>query len=211
MRIKALLFILSFLTLSSFAQKKDIQYDDLYFDPKKANQNKKQPIFFCLAFNYDSLMVNNEHEADFVKRNKDERNFDKPGKGDKWEAKWYSDKKEIYETAFFEGVNIKIDPNAAIQNDKEKCVYSIEVFPLRMNDGYGAVAFSFRIITVLIKFKDKWGKVIFSFTSKPVPYEPLREYVPVFDPGDRIANSYHMAGREVAQKINKLLKDWDIK
>ncbi|MFN8317249.1 MAG: hypothetical protein U0T32_12450 [Chitinophagales bacterium] len=205
MHLKPLYLIIGLLWLTSFTQKKEV------LTTVKTVKGNKHPICFFIAFNYDSLLVNDEKEIDFVKRTKDERNAKKPGKGDRWEENWYRDKKEVYEKTFIDGVYAKLSPKAAVKNDKSICVYTMEVMPLFMMDGYFKTSTALKTLIVQINVRDSSGTIVLQHTANPIPTYLDGVNTPALDPGVKISDSYFLCGKEAAKKVNKLIDEAIIK
>lgn len=201
MYLKPLYLIIGLLWLTSFTPKKEVHTLD------KTVKGNKHPIAFFITFNYDSLLVNDEKEIDFVKRTKDERNAKKPGKGDRWEENWYRDKTEVYEKAFIDGVYAKLSPKAVVKTDKPLCAYTMEVMPLFMMDGYFKTSMAYRTLIVQINVRDSSGNIVLQHTAKPIPTYLNGDNTTAFDPGVKILDSYFLCGKEVAKKVNKLIEE----
>lgn len=205
MHFKPFYLIIGLLWLTSFTQKREVHTLD------KTAKGNKHPISFFIEFNYDSLLVNDEKEIDFVKRTKDERNAKKPGKGNKWEENWYRDKTEVYEKAFIDGVYAKLSSKAVVKTDKPLCTYTMEVMPLFMMDGYFKTSMAYRTLIVQINVRDSSGTIILQHTAKPIPSYLNRDNTTAFDPGVKILDSYFLCGKEAAKKVNQLIDEGIIK
>lgn len=102
-------FVLSFLSISSSAQKFKITMGDPTVLKNETNIN--------IEFNYENISVGKfANEKDYIKKKTDEYNAKTPGRGDKWALAWIADRKNRYEPKFIDLYTInskkKVDKKA---------------------------------------------------------------------------------------------------
>jgi hypothetical protein len=91
----AILFIV--MSMTAYAQKYKLVQGSL--KPLKGQAS------IVTEFTYDNMQIGKDgklSEADYIKRKKEEYNAKEAGRGEKWEAAWYADRKERFEPQFKE-------------------------------------------------------------------------------------------------------------
>ena len=155
------------------------------------------------TFTYDDMIVGKEDtEEAYIKRKKEDYDKKEPGRGDKWEKAWYSDRTERFEPQFNE-LFIK---HAGLET-AEDSKYTLIFHTSRTEPGWnvGVMRAPARIDgEVLIVESANPDNIIAKLTVVNAPGRDVFGYD--FDTGLRLQEAYAKSGKEVGKILAKDIK-----
>ncbi|MCR6642304.1 MAG: hypothetical protein NVV82_25790 [Sporocytophaga sp.] len=178
---------------------------------QKTDEQKLQEIQFLkgqseinIIFTYDSLMVGEKTEDDYIKEKVEGKNSKNEGKGDYWLQKWNEDKQVLFPKQFIDQFNNKLKKKGLKAVPQSKSFYTLIVKSTRIEPGFvsvvnkpAAVDFEFRFIET-----DNPEKTILKLKIINVAGDALyTEY----NVSARIQECYNIAGKLLGKYINEYL------
>lgn len=93
------------------------------------NKNVKPELKIYVDFDYSQLMVDEETEMDFLKREQEKKNGKKDGKGDKFVERWEENKRDFWAPSAVDGIIAKLGSykSTFITEDKGNADYVVDV------------------------------------------------------------------------------------
>jgi hypothetical protein len=154
-------------------------------------------------FAYDEVRVGKfADEKDYIDKKKAEYNKKEPGKGDKWEQDWKSDRPNRLEPKFVEGFG-KFDITSKADS-KYTLIFNTTFIEPGFNVGVARKNASLNGIATLVLTSDK-TKVIAKITADNVINYGNAAWGYDFDTGVRLEGVYKSAGELISKFISKKL------
>jgi hypothetical protein len=155
-------------------------------------------------FAYDEVRVGKfADEKDYIDKKKAEYNKKEPGKGDKWEQDWKSDRPNRLEPKFVEGFG-KFDITAKADS-KYTLIFNTTFIEPGFNVGVARKNASLNGIATLVLTTDK-TKVVAKITADNVINYGNAMWGADFDTGVRLEGVYKSAGELISKFISKKLE-----
>jgi hypothetical protein len=153
-----------------------------------------------IEYTYDSMKVGKyDHEADYVAKKTEEYNKKEAGKGDNWAKSWVDDRKYRFEPKFEESFT----ENSGKTKDKS-AKYTLIFKTIFTEPGYNVGVSRKRAnidaIALIVETANR-GNVVAKLTVDNAPGKNFWGYD--FDTGERIAEAYESAGKELGEYLKK--------
>jgi hypothetical protein len=183
------------LTASTFAQKMKVISGNLA-DLKGVDKIK-------IVFDYSDLAVGDfKNENDYIAKKMADAEKDKPGTGETWKSKWFSDRPERYEPKFmelFSKYTESIKSGKDVESDVVMNVHCTFIEP-----GYN-IGISRKPAAIDFTVRYKKGETeIAVVTIAKAPGSGAMGYD--FDAGFRISEGFAKAGKELGALVGKAIK-----
>lgn len=196
--MKRILLTTSIIALSFWVQAQRVKL--LSGDPKPIQNETKINVLFT----YENMSVGRfDKEAEYIASKKEDYNKKEPGRGDKWEKAWVSDRKARFEPAFTDLFE-KNTPFAIGNYPDSK--YTMVINTSRTEPGYNIyISKKNAEIDLEVKIMETDSKkVICEYSVKRSPGRTFGGYD--YDTGERIEESYAAAGKHFGKDLKKDLK-----
>lgn len=184
-------------SLTSYAQKIKITEGSL--KPLKGQKSVNT------KFTYDNMLIGGKDLAEqaYIEKRKKELDEKEPGRGDKFEAAWFADRKERFEPQFRE----LFSKHSEMSSVDEKAQYTIIIHTTRTEVGFNVgvaskPAYIDTEITV-VETADP-SKVVAKITMLKSPGSQVMGMD--FETGVRLQEAYAKAGKELGKLIAKETK-----
>ena len=192
-----LLFVLIALSLPSFAQKLKIKKGDF-----SALSDQKT---ISLVFDYSEMSVGKyKKESEYVNKKVKDKNKDEKGSGDAWKKAWEGDREQRFEVNFLELFNKHIeDKGLKSSKSMEDSQYKLVVKTVHTEPGYN-IGISRRDAHINIDYL-----LYEKGNDKPICHASMEKIKGRdamgfdFDNGERMAEAYAKAGKELGQYLSK--------
>ncbi|RYD99590.1 MAG: hypothetical protein EOP54_03705 [Sphingobacteriales bacterium] len=136
-----------------------------------------------------------DHEADYLAKKVKEYNEKEPGKGDRWKKSWIADRKQRFEPSF----EALFNKHAKSTQIAPKGAYKLIMHTTFTEPGYNVVVHRKNAsINAVFTILDPAGNVVARIQMSGAPGRSFggNDY----DTGERIEESYAMAGKALAKK-----------
>ena len=156
-----------------------------------------------MEYDYANMEVGKKSEREYVADKKESYNKKEPGRGDKWEESWISDRSRRFEPRFEEAFNSASNVQIGI--------YPKEKYTLIFKTVFTEPGFNIGITRknayidgeVWIVETADHNKVIAKLSCEDCPGRTFGGYD--FDTGERIQEAYAMAGKGLGRYLGKYI------
>jgi hypothetical protein len=192
------LFLITFITLSmtAYGQKIKVVEGDLSILKGQKGVNTE--------FTYDNMSVGKfADEADYIAKKKEDYDKKEPGRGDKWEEAWISDRKERFEPQFRELFSKYSEMTTVDENAPYTLIFKTVKTEPGWNIGISRSP-AFIDAEVWITETQNPNKVLAKVTITKSPGRDAMGYD--YETGARLQEAYAKAGKELGAYIRKQTK-----
>jgi hypothetical protein len=192
------LFLITFITLSmtAYGQKIKVVEGDLSIFKGQKGVNTE--------FTYDNMSVGKfADEASYIAKKKEDYDKKEPGRGDKWEEAWISDRKERFEPQFRE----LFSKYSEMTTVDENATYTLIFKTVKTEPGWNigiSRSPAFIDAEVWITETQNPNKVLAKVTITKSPGRDAMGYD--YETGARLQEAYAKAGKELGAYIRKQTK-----
>jgi hypothetical protein len=192
------LFLITFITLSmtAYGQKIKVVEGDLSILKGQKGVNTE--------FTYDNMSVGKfADEASYIAKKKEDYDKKEPGRGDKWEEAWISDRKERFEPQFRELFSKYSEMTTVDENAPYTLIFKTVKTEPGWNIGISRSP-AFIDAEVWITETQNPNKVLAKVTITKSPGRDAMGYD--YETGARLQEAYAKAGKELGAYIRKQTK-----
>jgi len=192
------LFLITFITLSmtAYGQKIKVVEGDLSIFKGQKGVNTE--------FTYDNMSVGKfADEASYIAKKKEDYDKKEPGRGDKWEEAWISDRKERFEPQFRELFSKYSEMTTVDENAPYTLIFKTVKTEPGWNIGISRSP-AFIDAEVWITETQNPNKVLAKVTITKSPGRDAMGYD--YETGARLQEAYAKAGKELGAYIRKQTK-----
>lgn len=152
-----------------------------------------------LVFDYSGMSVGKfENGEEYVALKKKEYNEKEPGKGDKWENEWLSDRTTRFQVNFQKALSLKY--TAIDFNENNKSEFKLIVRTVSTEPGFNAyIERKPAMVDLEMKFISDSGEEMAVLKMEKVPGRDVKSYAP----GPRIEGAYSRAGATLGKFLIK--------